>query len=50
LEDAVNIDEHDLITGMNLLHFTCKFGAKKLEHEREAVQVMKALIKKGTRN
>ena len=32
---------------MSLLHFTCKFGARQLGHEKEAVQIMNALIKKG---
>lgn len=32
---------------MNLLHFTCKFGAKQIGHEKEASQVMNALIEKG---
>jgi len=48
LEKEINIDEYDAVTGMSLLHFTCKFGAKQIGHEKEAVQVMNALIEKGT--
>jgi hypothetical protein len=47
LEKEINIDEYDAVTGMSLLHFTCKFGAKQIGHEKEAVQVMNALIEKG---
>ncbi|CAM4812542.1 unnamed protein product [Rotaria magnacalcarata] len=47
LENEVNIDEFDVITGMNLLHFTCKYGAKQFGHEKEAIQVMNLLIEKG---
>ncbi|CAF2773039.1 unnamed protein product [Rotaria sp. Silwood2] len=47
LENEININEYDVITGMSLLHFTCKFGAKQLGHEKEAVQVMNLLIEKG---
>ncbi|CAF0920095.1 unnamed protein product [Rotaria sp. Silwood1] len=47
LENEININEYDIITGMSLLHFTCKFGAKQLGHEKEAVQVMNLLIEKG---
>ncbi|UJR36394.1 hypothetical protein I4U23_029117 [Adineta vaga] len=43
----ININEYDVVTGMTLLHFTCKFGAKQIGHEKEAVQIMNALIKKG---
>lgn len=32
---------------MNLLHFTCKFGAKQIGHENEASKVMSLLIEKG---
>jgi ankyrin repeat protein len=32
---------------MNLLHFTCKFGATKIGHEKEAIQVINVLIDKG---
>jgi hypothetical protein len=39
-----------MITGMNLLHFTCKFGAKQIGHEDEAVKAMNALIAKGMRS
>lgn len=45
--DIENINEHDLVTGMNLLHFTCKYGAKKIEQERKAIDVLNLLIKKG---
>ena len=34
---------------MNLLHFTCKFGAKQLGHENDALQVMNLLVEKGIR-
>ncbi|CAF3213529.1 unnamed protein product [Rotaria socialis] len=47
LENEVNIDEFDVITGMNLVHFTCKYGAKQFGHEKEAIQVMNLLIEKG---
>jgi len=47
LEKEINIDEYDVITGMNLLHFTCKFGAKQIGHENEAIKVMNLLIDKG---
>ncbi|CAF0741452.1 unnamed protein product [Rotaria sordida] len=47
LENEIDINEFDVITGMNLLHFTCKFGAKQLGYENEAVQVMNLLIEKG---
>ncbi|CAF3613644.1 unnamed protein product, partial [Rotaria sordida] len=46
LENEIDINEFDVITGMNLLHFTCKFGAKQLGYENEAVQVMNLLIEK----
>ena len=32
---------------MNLLHFTCKFGAKKFRCEQEALHVLTALIERG---
>ena len=35
---------------MNLLHFTCKFGAKQIGRENEASQVMNALIEKYSLN
>jgi hypothetical protein len=47
LEKEIDINEYDLITGMNLLHFTCKFGAKQIGHEDEAIKVMHVLIEKG---
>ena len=48
MDKEININEYDLITGMNLLHFTCKFGAKQIGYEKEAIQVMNVLIEKGT--
>ena len=39
-----------MTTGMNLLHFTCKFGAKQIGHENEAVKVLNALIAKGMKS
>jgi len=47
LEKEIDINEYDLITGMNLLHFTCKFGAKQIGHENEAIKVLNLLIEKG---
>jgi hypothetical protein len=47
LEKEIDINEYDVITGMNLLHFTCKYGAKQIGHENEAIKVMNLLIEKG---
>ncbi|CAF3640525.1 unnamed protein product [Adineta steineri] len=47
LEKEININEYDVVTGMNLLHFTCKFGAKQIGHEQDAIQIMNILIDKG---
>ncbi|CAF1147699.1 unnamed protein product [Adineta ricciae] len=47
LDREININEYDVVTGMSLLHFTCKFGARQLGYEKEAVQIMNTLIKKG---
>lgn len=47
MDKEININEYDVVTGMNLLHFTCKFGAKQIGHEKEAIQVMNVLIEKG---
>jgi len=46
LENEIDINEYDTVTGMNLLHFTCKFGAKQIGHENDAVQIMNLLIQK----
>lgn len=47
LENEIDINEYDTVTGMNLLHFTCKFGAKQIGHENDAVQIMNLLIQQG---
>ncbi len=47
MEKEIDINEYDVITGMNLLHFTCKYGAKQIGHENEAIKVMNLLIEKG---
>ncbi|CAF0812338.1 unnamed protein product [Didymodactylos carnosus] len=47
LEKGANVNDYDLLSGMNLLMFACKFGASKLQNEYKAARIVDILIEKG---